>query len=185
MVWMYDMDGTMLGAVIVIPLVMCSLACSVLWLFSFDKCMAAQRSNEELRREGLAAGDAATPEPDALLSPTGQTVLAAILVIGAFGLLAFLPWQFGAIARGEESALPWVRFSQEYEQHGTMSALGSVAVNAIFLMWAFALPAHLAVKNYVNVMREWPFLPHVLYVLNALLGIVLCSPNNTLYKLIE
>jgi len=97
-------------------------------------------------------------------------------------LLVVIPWQLGAIARLEVSALPWDVWNQESQRHGNLNGVLAVVINLIFLSWVFLLPGHLYSNSLLKKTGKRAKYP---YVVNMLIGLILCTPSNPIYQLID
>jgi hypothetical protein len=99
--------------------------------------------------------------------------------------LVFIPLvsvYVGMFARSESSPLPWVAFAIEASQTGTywgiFEALTVIGVD-LWLLW---IPAHYMIIRNPNQDKQWKWM---LRGLNFLAGLILMTPNNPVYWLID
>jgi len=109
-------------------------------------------------------------------------IIKAVLIVTFIALLIVIPWQLGAVARFEVSAVPWEVWSHESQRHGNLNGVLAVIVNLIFLLWVFLLPGHLYANSVLKKTGERVIYP---YIVNILVGVILCTPSNPVYKLID
>jgi hypothetical protein len=109
-------------------------------------------------------------------------IVKAALIVTLIGLLIVIPWQLGAVARFEVSAVPWEVWSQESQLHGNLNGVLAAVINLIFLLWIFLLPGHLYANSVLKKTKERVIYP---YIVNVLAGIILCTPSNPVHKLVE
>ena len=105
-------------------------------------------------------------------------ILKAALVITFIAVLVVIPLEIGAIAREETSAFPWNVWLHELNRSGYMSAMFGVFINLVFLLWAFLIPGHLYANS---VVKRGGARPVHAYVINILVGLILCTPSNPIY----
>ena len=106
-------------------------------------------------------------------------VLKFCVVLTFFALLMIIPWQIGAIARYEVSALPWMVWQEESNRHGYSNGFLAVLINLIFILWVFLIPGHFAASKLFEKTEKRPVHP---YAINILIGLILCTPMNSIYK---
>lgn len=106
--------------------------------------------------------------------------LPAILI--ALGILGLLPMELGAIARGEHSALPWRAYAAAAARHGPANGVFALISHLTWCIWAFVLPGHI----YANgVWSKTGIRPASPYVINVVIGLLLSTPWNPIYRLID
>lgn len=105
-----------------------------------------------------------------------------VCLVTFLALFVVLPWQLGATARSETSVFLWKVWSQESQRHGYINGAVGVVINLIFLLWVFVIPGHLYANSVAKKTGNRPACP---YLVNALIGVIICTPGNPLYKAIE
>jgi len=105
----------------------------------------------------------------------------AALMATLISLVGVIPWQLGALARGETSALPWPVWHEQFVRHGLADASFALSVNLLFLMWAFLLPGHLYAGSVAKKAGRHPRWP---YVMNVIFGLLVCTPSNPIYGML-
>lgn len=100
----------------------------------------------------------------------------------AFTLLIFIPWFAGSFARHEDSALPWVAFSKATARHGIVDGLSALLLVLIVDLWLLWIPAHSYIRNRPELDRRTIYLARCL---NLAVGLLLLTPQNPIYKLLE
>lgn len=104
------------------------------------------------------------------------------LMVTFVALFVIIPWQLGAVARVETSAIPWEVWELESRRHGNLNGMLAVIINVVFLLWVFLLPGHLFANSLLKKKGTRPAYP---YVINILTGIILCIPANPVYKILR
>ncbi len=97
-------------------------------------------------------------------------------------LIIILPMHMGEFARSEASPLPWVQFSTLMFRHGLADAFIGTAMVLITDLWLFWIPANLLVMYHPDMDRH----KHIMArAINFLTGLLLATPANPIYKIIE
>lgn len=99
-----------------------------------------------------------------------------------FGIPMLLAHCAGRLARGEMSPLPTSEFARSTREHGFFAGMFSFEVGVIFLLWAFVIPGHIYADTYVQKGLKRPVFP---YVINILVGVILCTEDNFVYRLLS
>lgn len=109
-------------------------------------------------------------------------IIPGLLLIFGVALLVTIPMTVGEIARGEVSPLPWEAFSQSAMRHGTFDGVFAFVTSSITALWIFLVPGHLLADSIYKRDGKWPKYP---YVINILVGLILSTPGNPVYRLLE
>lgn len=106
------------------------------------------------------------------------------IVVGIIGIIVFIMFvgMTGELARGETSPLPWEAFSTGYRRHGLIEGLTSFFSMISFLLWALLVPGHLKASSIRADTGNRPSYP---YVINLLIGLILVTPANPVYRIID
>jgi phosphotransferase system glucose/maltose/N-acetylglucosamine-specific IIC component len=102
----------------------------------------------------------------------------AIIVFAGFSIL----FTIGAFGRGEASPFPWDEFWKDLPRNGFLSAIGKALEIVLAELWLFLIPGHLWAKSIAGEKARRPIYP---YVINILVGLLLCTPWNPIYSLID
>jgi hypothetical protein len=108
--------------------------------------------------------------------------ISAVFIVMFLFVLAIVPMEFGAISRGESSALPWVAFHRNAVRHGMGSGLLATVSTLTYNLWTFWVPGHLFANYQKKKHGRWPVYP---YVVNALAGLLLSIERGPVYRLFE
>ena len=103
--------------------------------------------------------------------------------LGIAGFIVFIMFAAtaGELARGEISPLPWEAFSVEYRRHGMVNGLSSFFLMVTFLLWVLLIPGHLKSSSIKLDTGKRPSYP---YFINILIGLLLVTPGNPIYRLL-
>lgn len=97
-------------------------------------------------------------------------------------LIAIIPMYAGMFARSEVSPVPWLAFQQSLHRHGIGDAflqLFSVLTADLWLFWTFG-------QVWINDHADLDTLTkRMARLINLLGGLVLVTPYNPIYKLID
>ena len=107
--------------------------------------------------------------------------ITTVAAIAGFIVFIMLVVQAGELARGEISPLPWEAFSISYRRHGIVDGLASFFLMVTFLLWALLIPGHLKASSIKLATGKRP---SYLYVINILIGLLLVTPGNPIYRLL-
>ena len=107
-----------------------------------------------------------------------EKVHAPIMLIAGFFAIMVL----GDIARFEMSPFFWKAASREYYDHGFIDGAFVFFWVATCNLWFFVVPAHIAANRMKASNKERPIYP---YVINALVGILLVTPESPLYDFLR
>jgi len=102
--------------------------------------------------------------------------------VWALGLLLIVPIILGDIAREQLSPLPWAAFQTDYAKHGWWSAISTAITLTMVDLWALWLPAALWLEHHPDVDKRTR---RLVRAVNILIGLLLLTPNNPIYWLIE
>ena len=97
-------------------------------------------------------------------------------------LLVTFPLLAGQFARCEVSPIPWQAFSMEYSQHGLLSGFLALVVVITVDLWLFWIPSHFWITGGKNRDRTKRLMARII---NILVGLLIVSAANPVYKLIE
>jgi hypothetical protein len=100
----------------------------------------------------------------------------------AASLFILLPSFVGSFARREVSSLPWAAFSKAAARHGPVDGLITALLVLSVELWLLWIPAHSYVINHPDLDRRARILARCL---NLAVGLLLLTPQNPVYKLIE
>ena len=109
-------------------------------------------------------------------------VVMLVPVIGGFMLLLLLAMVGGEIAREEMRAWPVDEFVFRERLHGFWDAAFGSLMLVTFHLWAFLVPGHCYARYIMESKGKRPWTP---YVINILVGLLLCSPCNPIYMLFK
>ena len=105
-----------------------------------------------------------------------------LFLIGAgFMLLVFVCVDFGQIARGEVSPLPWLAYKQEMLRHGVANGVLAFISTLIYNLWTLWIPGHLFANAQKTKYGQRPIYP---YIINLLVGVILSLKDNPVYQLL-
>jgi hypothetical protein len=119
---------------------------------------------------------------EALAVKRGGCALFAMIALGALVLVVTIPVIGGQLGRAEVSPFPWDQFISEQQRHGFWDATLSVLSLLTFHLWAFLIPAHFYATYVAKKTARRPWYP---YVINFLIGLLLSTPHNPIYSLIN
>lgn len=97
-------------------------------------------------------------------------------------VLALVAMHMGMIARGETSALPWEAYRQEALRHDVSSGVFSFLSTVTYNLWTLWLPGHLFASSQKTNHGKRPIYP---YVINVLVGLLLSTENDPLYRMFD
>lgn len=100
----------------------------------------------------------------------------------ALTLLLFIPMAVGGFARGTLSPLPWKAFSEAAARHGFPNGVFTLLMVVLVELWLLWIPARSYVVNHPELDRRTVYLVHSL---NVAIGLLLLTPQNPIYKLID
>ena len=101
--------------------------------------------------------------------------------IGGFMLFILLPSTIGGIARGEVGAWPpWNVTLWGHKPPGFWGPTFMLLPTTTFYLWAFVIPGHFCANDIAKRKGRRPWTP---YVINILVGLLLCSPCNPIYRM--
>jgi hypothetical protein len=107
-------------------------------------------------------------------------ILSIFGIISVLGLIIIVLGGLGSLARGEESVIPWRVFLDVSHNHGYLNGTYALANSIILFLWLFFVPGRLYsdhVRHKTNRLVLYP------YVVNILIGLLLCSRDNIFYRL--
>lgn len=94
--------------------------------------------------------------------------------------LVLIPMYVGEFARSEASPIPWIEFADEHARHGLANGLlSSFSVCAVDL-WLLWIPVNIWVSRHPQLNKTTKTMARVI---NALVGLLLMTPNNPIYRL--
>ena len=93
--------------------------------------------------------------------------------VGVFTSVMIFCTYGGGIARGEIQPNAMDQFTINCHRHGLLDALFGLLMQIIFYLWAFVIPSHVCASHAETARRPW-----YLYVINVLVGLLLCTPHN-------
>jgi hypothetical protein len=99
-----------------------------------------------------------------------------VFVLGLFWIVL---WYAGAVARGEQSPIPWIAFNQGGDSRDSLDRYFAMNACILFLLWAYIVPGHLyanAKKKKEGVRPRYP------YAINILVGLLLSTEHNLVYR---
>lgn len=111
-----------------------------------------------------------------------QLSLYAMIALVTLLLVVTIPVIGGQLGRAEVSPFPWVQFISEQQRHGFWDAILSVLSLVTLHLWAFLIPAHIYATHVAKQTGRRPWHP---YVINILIGLLLSTPHNPIYSLIN
>lgn len=122
--------------------------------------------------------------PEGSLNPYMKKMPWILPFAGIAGLIVFMMFVaiIGQLARAEASPLPWEAFSVVYRRHGLVDGLSTLFLMISFLLWALLIPGHLTASSIKSATGKRPSYP---YVINLLVGLLLVTPGNPFYRLLE
>lgn len=88
----------------------------------------------------------------------------------------------GELGRQAISPFPWDAFKDRAQRHGLLDAIFVVLRLLIFHLWAFVIPGHCYAKAVARKTKRRPWYP---YVINILVGLLLSTPHNPIYSLLD
>ena len=111
-----------------------------------------------------------------------QLLVYAMIALGGLMLVVGIAPVVGELARAEMSPFPWDQFISEERRHGFWDATLSVLSLLTFHLWAFLIPAHIYATYVARKAGRRPWHP---YVINVLIGLLLSTPHNPIYSLLD
>lgn len=96
--------------------------------------------------------------------------------------ITFAPWHIEAYARGEISPLPWKVFLESSAIHGVIDGFISVLMVCIVNMWILWIPSQIYTSKLYGIDKEKAKFARII---NGLAGLLLLTPGNPFYKVIE
>jgi len=97
-------------------------------------------------------------------------------------IITVLPWYVSEFARGELSPIPWQAFSNVSAFHGVAEGCIAMLIVCIVDMWLLWTPAQIYAHR---VHRSDRHTIKFVRIINGLAGLLLVTPNNPFFKLIQ
>jgi ABC-type glycerol-3-phosphate transport system permease component len=108
-------------------------------------------------------------------------ILELIPEVGGFIIFFTVLMIGGQIGRGEIPGWPpWDTVISDARLHGFWDATFKSLEVTTFHLWAFVIPGHLSANDIAKRKGRRPWTP---YVINILVGLLLCSPCNPIYRM--
>ena len=103
-------------------------------------------------------------------------------VYWCFIFLVIIAGTLGEFARRETSPLPWRACQIGFERHGLAEAAFQFVIVSLVDLWIFVVPARIYSINVTSISNRERVL---VYLLNIAFGLILVTPGNPIYNLLD